>query len=392
MDKYETTAVNNIAETCVASISLEDLKDLSEDKQSEIWSPSTKLTYGPIRGSSRLRGNLANLYSAKKPIQAENILITPGAIAANLTAFYALVGKGDHVICHYPTYQQLYEIPRSLGAEVDYWRAGENRKWQLEIEELKALIRPSTKMIVINNPHNPTGAVISKATLEALVEVAKEHDLIILCDEVYRPLFHSISPASPEFPPSALSLSYAKTIVTGSLSKAYSLAGIRVGWIASRSQDIIEACAQARDYTTISVSQIDDQIAAFALSSDCIHGLLQHNIQLAKRNLEILERFVESHRWACEWVRPVAGTTAFIRFINMGTPVDDVTLCEALMDQIGVMLVPGSKCFGDGVDFKGFVRFGFCCETSVLEEGLEKMAKFMKLGYRKIPLAEQNDS
>jgi len=391
MEKHEINAKYNIAETCAASISLEELKDLSEDKERNIWSPSTKLTYGPIRGSEEFRGNLANLYSAKKPFRAENVLITPGAIAANMIVFYGLIGKGDHVICHYPTYQQLYEIPTSLGAEVDLWHSKEDRKWQLDVDELKGLIRPNTRMIIINNPHNPTGAIIPKATLDALVELAEEHDLIIHSDEVYRPLFHSVSPGAPEFPPSILSLPYAKAIATGSLSKAYSLAGIRVGWIASRSPEIIEACAQARDYTTISVSQLDDQIAAYALSPNCIHALLGRNIQLAKRNLEILERFVERHRWACDWVKPVAGTTAFIKFSKMGSEIDDVAFCEALMEESGVMLVPGSRCFGGGNNFNGFVRFGFCCETNVLEEGLEKLGEFMKVAYKRLPLAEERE-
>jgi aspartate/methionine/tyrosine aminotransferase len=391
MDKHEDNAKYNIAETCVASISLEELKSLSEDKQGEIWSPSTKMTYGAIRGSEKLRGNLANLYSAKKPFQADNVLITPGAIAANMTVFYGLIGKGDHVICHYPTYQQLYEVPRSLGAEVDLWHSREDRKWQLDIEELKGLIRPNTKMIIINNPHNPTGAIIPKSTLDALIDVAGEHNLIIHSDEVYRPLFHSISPSTPEFPPSILSLPYSRTIATGSLSKAYSLAGIRVGWIASRSPEIIEACAQARDYTTISVSQLDDQAAAYALSPDCIHALLGRNIQLAKRNLESLAKFIENHRWACDWVKPVAGTTAFIRFSKMGSEIDDVAFCETLMEETGVMLVPGSRCFGGGSEFNGFVRFGFCCETEVLEEGLDKLGMFMKTAYKKLPLAEEKE-
>ncbi len=151
MDTYETTAKLNIAETCAASISLEKLKELSEDKSTEIWDHSTVLTYGPIRGSEKLRSNLANLYSSKapSPLYPEHVLITPGAIAANLTVFYGLIGKGDHVVCHYPTYQQLYEVPASLGAEVSLWRAREDNKWQLDVEELKGLIRPNTKMIII---------------------------------------------------------------------------------------------------------------------------------------------------------------------------------------------------------------------------------------------------
>ena len=388
MDEHETHAKYNLAETCVASISLDDVRELSQGKTSEFWASSTKLTYGAIRGSEKLRSNLANLYSAKKPLQADKVLITPGAIAANMTVLYGLVGKGDHVICHFPTYQQLYEVPKSLGAEVDLWRAKAKRKWQLDIEELKNLIRPNTKMIIINNPQNPTGAIIRKPILDSLIEIVEEHKLILMSDEVYRPLFHSISPGSPDFPPSVLSLPYTKVIATGSLSKAYSLAGIRVGWIAYRSSDLIEACAQARDYTTISVSQIDDQIAAYALGQDCIHGLLGRNIQLAKRNLAILEMFVDSFRWACEWVKPVAGTTAFIKFSKMGQEIDDVVFCEKLMEDTGVMLCPGSRCFGE--EFKGYVRFGFCCETYLLDEGLEKMRGFMRKGFQTLPLAEES--
>ena len=151
MDTHETTAKYNIAETCAASLSLDQLRELSEDKSTELWSPSTVLTYGPIRGSEKIRSNLANLYSSKapSPLDPDLILITPGAIAANLIVFYGLIGEGDHVICHYPTYQQLYEVPASLGAKVSLWRAREEKKWQLDVEELKGLIRPSTRMVII---------------------------------------------------------------------------------------------------------------------------------------------------------------------------------------------------------------------------------------------------
>lgn len=236
-----------------------------------------------------------------------------------------------------------------------------------------------------SNPNNPTGAIIPKSMLEQIVAVAGENNLMILSDEVYRPLFTSISPMDPEFPPSILSMAYSKAIATGSLSKAYSLAGIRVGWVASRSRDIIEACAQARDYTTISVSQITDQIASFALSPDCIHNLLGRNIKLAKTNLDILERFIEQHRWAFEWVKPVAGTTAFVKVSREGREVDDVCFCKLLQEQTGVMLCPGSYCFGNGEDFKGFVRIGYVCETEVLTEGLAQLKTFMREGYRTVP-------
>lgn len=243
--------------------------------------------------------------------------------------------------------------------------------------------------LLFSNPQNPTGAIIPRGTLEEIVEIARKSSILIHSDEVYRPLFHSITPMDKDFPPSLLSLGYEHTIVTGSMSKAYSLAGIRVGWIASRDKAVIEACALARDYTTISVSQIDDAIASYALAPTCIHSLLKRNIELAKTNLAILEKFIESHRWACDWVKPRAGTTAFVRFTKMGKPVDDVAFCQMLFERTGVMLVPGSSCFGGGEDFKGYVRIGYVPETEVLEKGLEALKTFMEDGYEKVPVVKK---
>ena len=151
MDTYETSAKYNIAETCAAPISLDDLHRLSEKPDSAILPLSTKLTYGSIRGSDSLRSNLSELYSAKTtaPLPKENILVTAGAIAANFLVLYALLKPGDHVICHWPTYQQLYSVPASLGAEVSLWKARELFSWDLDIKELEAMIQPSTKMIII---------------------------------------------------------------------------------------------------------------------------------------------------------------------------------------------------------------------------------------------------
>jgi aspartate/methionine/tyrosine aminotransferase len=240
-----------------------------------------------------------------------------------------------------------------------------------------------------SNPQNPTGASIPKSQLDAIVDIAQRRSIIIHCDEVYRPIFHSISPTDSEFPPSVLTFGYEHTIVTGSMSKAYGLAGIRLGWMASRSQSLIDTCAAARDYTTISVSQLDDSVAAFALAPHCVHNLLQRNIDLAKRNIAILEKFIDTHRWACEWVKPQAGTTAFVKFTKMGRPVDDVAFCKLLIEKTGILLVPGGECFARDGDFKGYIRIGFCCETDVLEAGLKKLSEFLKEHLEAIPLASQ---
>ena len=216
--------------------------------------------------------------------------------------------------------------------------------------------------------------------------MAQEHKITIFSDEVYRPLFHGIGPMDREFPPSIINMGYENTICTGSLSKAYALAGIRCGWIASRNRSIIEKCAEARHYTTISVSILDQQVAAFALSPGTVHGLLGKNIALAKTNMELLERFLIKHDEYCSWVKPVAGSTAFMKFEKEGQPIDAVEFCKQLQAKTGVMFVPGDRCFGE--EFKGYVRIGFVNKTEILKEALEKLRVFMKKDFEDLPLSQ----
>ena len=132
--------------------------------------------------------------------------------------------------------------------------------------------------------------------------------------------------------------------------------------------------------------------ASFALAPECIHNLLKRNLELARTNLAILEKFIDSHRWACEWVKPKAGTTAFVRFTKMGKPINDVVFCETLQEKSGVMFVPGSRCFGGGEEFQGYVRIGYVCETEVLEKGLEALRTFMEDEYEDVPSLKKTKS
>lgn len=389
MDEHETKAgVLNVSETCAASVSIDDLLQLSSDKPSlgSVFSSSKKLTYGAILGSETLRSRVAALYDDDQQgsqLPHGNVLITPGAISANFLLYYTLVGPGDHVVCVYPTYQQLYSVPKSLGAEVSLWRLSKSNGYVPDLEELAGLVKHNTKMIVINNPNNPTGAPIPRRTLEGVVEFARSRNLILFADEVYSPLFHSLEQDAPS-PPSILSMNYERVVATGSMSKAWSLAGVRLGWAASRDRRIIDAMAAARDYTTISVSQLDDQVASFALSDSVRPALLDRNTKLARKNLCMLEEFVNRYDKVCSWVKPQAGTTAFIQFCNQGSPVNDEKFCLDVLDATNVMLVPGSKCFGDGGngDFQGFIRLGYVCETNVLEEALTKLGSYVEQNFK----------
>jgi aspartate/methionine/tyrosine aminotransferase len=150
MDLYENDAKHNLAETCCASISLNDLQIIS-GRETDLIDYSQKQVYGAIRGSSALRSNIARLYlsAISEPLRPEDVLVTNGAIQANFLALYTNVGAGDHVICHYPTYQQLYSVPASLGAEISLWKSSEENGWQLDVTELKSMIKPNTKLIIL---------------------------------------------------------------------------------------------------------------------------------------------------------------------------------------------------------------------------------------------------
>ncbi|KAI1393018.1 PLP-dependent transferase [Hypoxylon trugodes] len=391
MDTHENTpGVLNIAETCCSSVSINQLVQFDTSKQQDgrsVVDPSARLGYGTIRGSEELRRNLATMYNEDQnatrnnsvpPVTSNDIIIQQGAIAANRDVFYSLVGPGDHVVCVFPTYQQLYSIPKSLGAEVSLWELKQSEGYVPNVGDLEALIKDNTKMVVINNPNNPTGATIPVEVLEKIVSVAKKNDIILFSDEVYQPLFHGVEQDS--IPPSILALNYPKTVVTGSMSKAWALAGLRLGWAASRDASIIDAIASARDYTTISVSGLDDQVARYALSASVRPQLLARNISLAKKNLDLLARFVEDHPTVCTWVRPNAGTTAFLGFKDKnGAPVDDEAFCKDVLSKTKVFFVPGSRCFGNGEtsSFNGFVRIGYVCETEVLRQALEELSGYI---------------
>ncbi|KAK0748309.1 pyridoxal phosphate-dependent transferase [Apiosordaria backusii] len=392
MNRLENTpGALNIAETCAASVSIDDLVQLCTDKDLPgPLSTSKKLTYGAITGSQTLRQRVASLLdrglstsevestsSSATPLPADNILITQGAIAANFLLFYTLVGPGDHVICVYPTYQQLYYVPESFGAEVSLWKLKKENGYVPDVKELEGLVKDNTKVIVLNNPNNPMGSTTPKSVLQDIIAFARQRDIIVFADEVYNPLYHSL-PSDQPAPPSILTLGYKKTVATGSMSKAFSLAGIRVGWVASRDESIIEAVASARDYTTISVSQLDDQVASYALSEPVLRPLLERNLNLARINLEILSKFVEEYESVCSWAKPTAGTTALIQFSKGGKPVDDPSFVLDVLEKTKVLFMPASPCFGLGKDFKGFVRIGYVSETEVLEEGLKALGRYVE--------------
>lgn len=359
MNAYEMEAVYNIAETCVDSLTLEELISLSDEPESFLRSLlNRKLTYGHIEGSPEFRSQIASLYKTVKP---ENILVTNGAIGANFLLLFTLVKPGDEVISVHPTYQQIYEVPQSFGATVKLLNLRPENQFLPDLDELRSLVSEKTKLICINNPNNPSGALMGKEILEEIVEIARSCGAYLFCDEVYRNLHQD-----PEVSVPSVADLYEKGISTSSMSKVFSLAGLRLGWIAAPAE-VIKECFQHRDYTTISCGMLDDILATHALKN--YDKVMERSLRIVRTNAKILDDWVQSEP-KISYVKPQAGTTAMLKY---DYPIASEEFCISLFRANGAFLTPGS-CF----DLEGYVRIGYACEKQVLQDGLAKVSEFLR--------------
>ena len=354
MNKYEHIAKYDMTTTCVNSFSLKELAEFTGENFDEIL--TKPLHYGDITGSLRLKKNAANLYLNKTP---ENISVTLGAIGANSLVFLSLLERGDEVVSVIPTYQQHYSIPAQLGAEVKIIKLKPELDWHIDFEELERAVSPKTKLITFNNPNNPTGAVLSDEELLRLVEIAKKNNSYVLCDEVYRFLNHDKASSS-----TSIADIYDKGISTFSMSKTFSLAGIRVGFVVAN-EEIIAEINHQRQYNTISVSALDDFIACIALENK--EKIIKRNLKFIRERKYILENWVQNNP-KIGLVSPKAGTTAFISYQDERNSYD---FCLDLFNDTGVLLLPG-----DAMEIEKHCRLGYC--GADFEEGLAKFSNWLK--------------
>lgn len=363
MNAYENECECNLAETCVKSLTVQELVDLA-GKGDSAWDDirAMQLTYGAIEGSDRLRIGICGIYDTMEP---DNITITHGAIGANDLVLNAIVEPGDRVISVLPTYQQLYSIPESLGADVKICQLLPENGFMPDLDEMRAFAQDGVKLICVNNPNNPSGAVMSEGFMKEIVAIAREHDAWILCDEAYRGLNHA--PYGQNFSPAMADL-YEKGVSVGSFSKTFSLAGLRLGWVAGP-RKLIERISRRRDYNTISCGMIDDYLATLAIENR--EALLRRNLAIVEANAAVLDAWVQQEP-RITYVKPAGGTTAFLKY---DADIDSVTFCKRLLAETGVMLLPGAT-----MDRESWLRIGYCFaeDTSQLTTGLELVSKFLR--------------
>ena len=357
MTRHEMHVTYDIAESGICPLRVADL--LAWEAQCEGTSEATleallnlPLGYSEARGSAALRTAIAATYAG---CDADRVLVTTGAIEANYLLFNVLLEAGDHVIAPFPAYQQLYSVPRALGCDVSLWKVGPDSGYRFDVDELEWLIRPTTRLIVVNTPHNPTGALLSPAEVDRVYALAESVGATVLGDEAYRWLTvpGGAPVAAPMVDRGPLGIS------VGTVSKPFGLPGLRIGWIAA-TPEIVAACWGARDYISLSPGKLNDALAVLAFGH--MERILERNAGIIAANLTAAGDWVAQHADIVSWKPPQAGLLAMLRY---DLPMDSLELADLLATEYSVMLAPGSA-FG----LERHLRIGVGQDPPVFRAGL----------------------
>jgi aspartate/methionine/tyrosine aminotransferase len=360
MTRHETHVRFDIAESGILPLTTEDLLAFEPpDRRARVLDELLKLPlgYSEARGTDALRAMLAATYARG---DAGSILVTTGAIEANFLLFNVLLDAGDHVIAPYPAYQQLYSVPRAIGCDVSLWHVGPDTGYRYDVDALERLVTRKTKVIVVNTPHNPTGAMLSPADARRVYALAESVGATVIGDEAYRWL---AVPGGEPFAPPFFDLGPSGVSV-GTLSKPFGLPGLRTGWIAGP-PDVIQRCWGYRDYVTLSPGKLNDALARLALTHR--DKIVARNHRIISANLETARRWMAERSGFLSWTPPRGGLLALIKY---DLPIDSLPLADKLATEYSVMLAPG-YAFG----YERHLRLGIGQDPAVFSEGLERAGK-----------------
>ncbi len=350
-ERWEFSTELMLSSSDCETLSVAELLALEPDAHERLL--SLRLGYTEAPGSIELREAVAGHYEQAQP---DDVLVLAAAEEGIFLAYHALLGAGDHVVVEAPCYGSAIEVARSTGAELSLWRRRYADAWAHDLEQLERMLRPSTRMIYINSPHNPTGTQMPRVVFDRLCELAAERSIVLFSDEVYRGLEHESAerlPAACDAQPRAIAL--------GSVSKAHGLPGLRLGWLACRDPVILERIRELKLYTTICSSAPGELLVALALRH--AEELVKRSRRLVLANLPLLDAFLDRRSDRFQWVRPSAGP---IGFPHMSDERDVRGFCERTAREAGVLLLPG-----DVYEEPAHVRMGF--GRANFERALERL-------------------
>ena len=327
--RWEFTARHNLCASDMESLTLTDLLALGTPQQREAWD-RLWLGYTETAGASTLRAAIAGMYAG---LEADDVAVTVGAGEAIFQSVRALLGPDDHAVTLIPNYQSLEAVAASIcavtGVPLDPAPESEHG-WSLDPDRIAAALRPNTKAIILNLPHNPTGYLPPRPVFDAIIDLARSRGIWILSDEVYRGLERREADRLP-----AAADAYERGLSVGVLSKAYGLPGLRLGWLACRDRDLLHRIERLKDYTTICTPAPSEALGAIALGAR--QTILGRNRALVARNLPLLEAFFARHANRFEWRTPAAGCIGFPRYLGE-EGVD--AFADDLVERSGVLLLP----------------------------------------------------
>lgn len=352
---HENRVTFNLSESGVHPLSFRELLELSGSDELE----DTLLGYGQSNGSEELRAHICRLY---RDCTNENVVATNGSAEANFIALWELVHPGDHVAIVVPTYMQTYGLAQNFGIGIREIWLREESGWQIDPADVRKAIDDRTRVIVVTNPNNPTGAILSAESRAAIIEAAQRVGAWIIADEVY-----SGAELNGAQTPSFFG-EYDRVVATGSLSKAYGLPGLRIGWAVAPPQ-VAEKLWARKDYMTISPGELTDRMAAIALHPQVRPRILERTRSYLLNGATILEEWFEQHG-IFKYRRPDAGAIYYARY---DLPVNSSELAEQLRAEHSVLIVPGDHF---GMDH--FVRIGYGNQTDVLRAALDRVSDYLK--------------
>jgi aspartate/methionine/tyrosine aminotransferase len=320
-----------------------DLLALADDETARLWA-DLRLGYSEAPGHPLLRAEIAKLYDTIEP---DDVLVFAGAEEAIFCLSNVLLGPGDHAVVTWPGYQSLYEVGRAAGADVFLHELREDDGWALDADRLIASLRPTTRLVVVNAPHNPTGMLPTQAEWTRLTGELEDRGIRLLADEVYR--FLELDETDRL---TAGADTFGRGVSLGVMSKSFALAGLRIGWLATRDRELLARCAAFKDYTTICSSAPAEILALIALRARDV--VLARSRRIVETNLARLDVFFADHADRFSWVRPHGGSIGFPRLLD-AEPID--AFAARLVEAEGVLLLPGSQFGFEGNHFRiGFGR------------------------------------
>ena len=359
MSKFEQDVKYNLSESGVYPVFLRELLEIDPSGLDRML--ATDLNYPHVNGLPDLRANIAALYDGAGP---DNVLVTVGAIEANYISTRTLLSPGDEMVVMLPNYMQIWGIAKNHDYRVKTFRLVEMSDWAPDLEHLNSLVTPETRVIAICNPNNPTGYILTEAEMDAIVAAADRVGAWILADEVYRGAERTTDQESPSFYGR-----YDKVIATGSMSKAYGMPGLRIGWLVGP-QDMVDEIWARHEYVTISASMLSNKLASLALSPDVRPQLIQRTRDYIRRGFPILEAWMSAHQESFRMSPPQAAAVAFVRY---DLDINSTEFVDRLIEDKSVLIVPG-----DHFGMDKFIRVSFGLPRDYLIPALDRIHELVK--------------